>query len=699
MAAATDQNPDSGNVEPISVLDDLTDLERKLTVVARRGDELVCSGPGVEELAVTEDLSYQVRAQVIRELLLGLRGTVDPRGVRLSGARVVGVLNLDHVVAGTGLTLRHCAISEPITAEGATLPYLNLDGSLMSALHADGFRIGYELSLQRVTVRGAGEKGALRLIGARIGDQANFDNAVVSNDTGPAMIADTLHVEGILFLRRVRFSGAGEVGTLHIRNAKIGDQVNLNGAVVINLGGPAVAAETLRGESLYLEGATVNGSSEKGALGLIGAEVRGQVDLTGVTVTNDIGPAVIADGLRVGHGLFLKGATLSGASKRGSLRLLGAHIHGQALFTGVTVTNKTGAAIAADGLSSDSGLLMENATVRGVGENGALRLPSAHIGGQLNFSGAVVENEAGAAIVADSLHVDGAVHLAKAAISGAGQNGCLRLSGSQIGGQLNCVGLQVGNPDCFLIDLNKARIGAAVHLPAAVVCPAVGFCADGFCSNSHILDIDGLTFADLGGVDWKRWLHLIQCHTPSYRPQPYRQLAAVEYSAGHDNNAREILVAQQNDIFRRAPKSIGNRFAQFRHQMWGWLGRYGYRARRLLGALLAVIALAGGLGIWAGNVETRPGHHAAERVRQVATLTDVKREDDGIPCTPVELFGLGIDRGLPLGVTGLRARCDLDTSTRKGQAFTVAIWVVQAAIWALATLAIASYTGLIRKPA
>ena len=44
----------------------------------------------------------------------------------------------------------------------------------------------------------------------------------------------------------------------------------------------------------------------------------------------------------------------------------------------------------------------------------------------------------------------------------------------------------------------------------------------------------------------------------------------------------------------------------------------------------------------------------------------------------------------------LRARCDLDTATTWGQAFTVAIWLVQAAVWGLATR-LAGYTGLIRK--
>jgi hypothetical protein len=43
----------------------------------------------------------------------------------------------------------------------------------------------------------------------------------------------------------------------------------------------------------------------------------------------------------------------------------------------------------------------------------------------------------------------------------------------------------------------------------------------------------------------------------------------------------------------------------------------------------------------------------------------------------VELFGLGIDRGLPLGSAGVRARCDLDTATRSGQVFAVIIWLLQ----------------------
>ena len=119
--------------------------------------------------------------------------------------------------------------------------------------------------------------------------------------------------------------------------------------------------------------------------------------------------------------------------------------------------------------------------------------------------------------------------------------------------------------------------------------------------------------------------------------------------------------------------------------LWGTLAGYGYRTGRTALALLLVLLLAGGMGWWAGHTETAPGRHAAEHPTKFAA------------CSAVELIGLGIDRGLPLASTGVRAKCDLDTSSNAGQWFTVAIWLLQAVVWALATLALAGYTGLVRK--
>ena len=232
--------------------------------------------------------------------------------------------------------------------------------------------------------------------------------------------------------------------------------------------------------------------------------------------------------------------------------------------------------------------------------------------------------------------------------------------------------------------LSEARVDGAVFLRRSVICtePERNPCPQ----RDRRLTMDRFTFTNLRDVGWQEWLHIIRHHTATYTPFPYQQLAATERAAGHDSNARNVLITQQDDLRCRAPERLGGRIARARHWAWGWLGRYGYRASRLLMALAMTLVLAWAVGWVAGQVETRPGHHAAERVL------------GGAPCSSVELIGLGIDRGLPLGVTGLRARCDLDTTTRRGEAFTVLIWLIQAAVWALATLAVASYTGLVRKP-
>ncbi|MEV7045545.1 hypothetical protein [Amycolatopsis sp. NPDC051061] len=181
-------------------------------------------------------------------------------------------------------------------------------------------------------------------------------------------------------------------------------------------------------------------------------------------------------------------------------------------------------------------------------------------------------------------------------------------------------------------------------------------------------------------------------HTPPdcrCSTSPYQQLAAVERTAGHDGNARRILIAQQRDLYDRAPNAIGGWGARRFHWLWGKLAGYGYRARRMAVALLLTVAACGGLGFWAGQITDRD-HHTAERVTTFS-------EPAGKSCTTVELIGVGLDRGLPFSPTGVRARCDLNPDTVWGGVFTIAIWVAQAAVWGLATLALAGYTALIRK--
>ncbi|MFC6093941.1 hypothetical protein [Saccharothrix lopnurensis] len=681
------------------VLDNLSPLEEAVVAAACRG---TWTRPDTDltpgQLADTEDPGLRVRAELIRELLMGRRGELDPRGVLIRGVRVVGELDLDHVIAVTGLALLACSLPDGITCIHARLHQVDLRHSTITDVNAESVRTDGSLLLRGARLTGSGERGALRLFGAHIGGQLGLDSATVTNTTGPALNADDVRTDGSLLLSDAHLTGSGEDGALRLFGAHIGGQLALDSATVTNTTGPGLDADHIRTDGhLLLSDAHLTGSGEDGALRLPGAHIDGQLDLERATVTNTTGPALDADRIRTDDDLLLSDAHLTGSGEDGALRLLGAHIDGQLDLERATVTNTTGPALDADRIRTDDDLLLSDAHLTGSGEDGALRLLGAHIDGQLDLERATVTNTTGPALNADDVRTDGSLLLSDAHLTGSGERGALRLLGAHIGGQAYLTGTRLTNESGPLLVLTEARVDGALFLPAVLVCPQAGQttstrpCPD----SPRQLVARGLVFPQLRDISWRQWLHLLVHHTPGYLPQPYQQLAAVERAAGHDNNARHILITQQDDLRRRTPDALGGHLARGRHRLWGWLGRYGYRAHRLVTALLTVLLLAGATGYTAGQVPTRAGHHAAERVTPPNTPTTAA----GIPCSTAELIGLGIDRGLPLGATGLRARCDLDTGTRKGQAFTYLLWALQAIVWALATLTIAAYTGLIRKTA
>ncbi|MFI6098158.1 hypothetical protein ACIA8G_21570 [Lentzea sp. NPDC051213] len=677
----------------IHLLDDLTGHERKVVDSARRGSECACSDLSVDDLAGNTDPELSIRAEVIRELLLGRRGELDPRGIRVRGAQIVGDLDLSYVYAVVGLELVECVITERVTAEWARLPRLVLRGSVITMMHADGLRTEGELVLEHVRSSGTSERGTIRLMDAHIGGELDCDDAEITNDSGPALSADRLQVGSNLSARRLRASGVGENGALRLLDAHVGGQFSCNDAKLVNDSGPSLITERIRVDgSLWLERVQAKGAGRNGAMRLLGAHVGGQFGCDRTEITNHSGPALVADGLHVDKDLFILRTRADAAGEDGAIRISGAHVGGQLGCDRTEITNHSGPALVADGLHVDKDLFLRQIRARGMGKRGVVRLIGAHVGGYLACDDAEITNDCGPALYADRLQVEGNLSLQRMHANGTGALGTIRLLNARIGGQFNCDGTNVQNPSGIALTVQGAGVGAEVVLPATVICPEPRSCSS-YAHTRHI-DLDGFTFRALGHVNWTQWLHLVRHHTQDYRPQPYQQLAAAERSAGHDGNARRILIDQQDDLRNRAPRDLGNRFFQLAHCLWGRLTGYGYRARRTALALLLALAAAGTVGYVAGQVDTRPGHHAAERAAPPGIPTTA-----GAACSTVELVGLGLDRGLPLGPTGLRGSCAPDTTTRRGQGFAIVIWIIQAIVWALAVLALAGYTSLIRKPA
>jgi hypothetical protein len=265
-------------------------------------------------------------------------------------------------------------------------------------------------------------------------------------------------------------------------------------------------------------------------------------------------------------------------------------------------------------------------------------------------------------------------------------DGAVRLADAHIGGQLNLSHANLTNPAGPVIDLEDAAV-KHLFLPAHVICPQGAATCASCTASAHRLTLSGLTYTSLHAVDWHEWLHLITDHTRHYRPQPYQQLVTALKANGQESAAREVLIAAQQDRYHRG--QLGGQLIKISHRLWGALAGYGYRSSRAVLALFVVLVIAAGLGVAAGHTPVGDGRYVTMHTSQALTPNS--------PCSLIEQVGAGIDRSLPLSPAAIGNRCDFDTSSRLGEAFTVITWVLQALVWTLAALAIAGYVDFIRK--
>ncbi len=671
-------------------LSEVSSRERALVDAVTSGCVVECGKLSSEQLGRTDNPRYTVRAELLRELVLGRSGApLDPLGVRVHGARITGTLDLTHVPAAVGLELRGCFFENVVLLVSARLPWLTLAGSYVPALDGDGIQVDGDVLLgDGFIATGQGDCGAVRLLGARIRGQLNFNGARLINEAGPALIGDGLHVDGDVFGGGFVATGHGELGTVRLPGAHIIGQLNLNGAELANQAGPAFIGDGIHvdGGLVFAEGFTATGNYERGAVRLPGAHISGQLNLDGATLVNPAGPALIGDHLEVHGGVFFDGFTATGHGEDGVVRLPDAHISGQLNLDRAELTNPTGPAFIGDHLRVDSDMFAEGFTATGHSQDGAVRLADARISGQLNLSHAKLTNQAGRALIGDHLQVDSDMFAEGFTATGHSQDGAVRLADARISGQLNLSHAKLTNPAGPVLDLEDAA-AKHVFLPAHVICPVSADMRSGCTARPPRLILSGLVYTSLHAVDWQEWLHLIIHHTRDYRPQPYQQLAAALRASGHESTAREVLIAQQQDRFHRG--ELGGRLITGAHWLWGALAGYGYRSSRAVLTLALVLATAAGLGVAAGHTPVAPGRYVTAHTSQA--------RDPNSPCSLIEQIGTGIDRSVPLAPANIADRCDFDTSSPVGQVFTVSTWVLQASVWTLAVLAIAGYLGLIRK--
>jgi hypothetical protein len=181
-----------------------------------------------------------VRAELVRWLHTDpeVSRQIDPSGLGIAGARIVGTLDLSYVKADTPITLLRCYIPDGIDLTFSHLQAFEVRASVTGPISADMSELARDLSVR------FGRSGPLSLFRSRIG--GNLDctggtflgsgqttvNAVESTIAGDAVFHDGFSTDGMVDFRLARiaqslsfhgaiFSGTAETG-LNAERAVIG---------------------------------------------------------------------------------------------------------------------------------------------------------------------------------------------------------------------------------------------------------------------------------------------------------------------------------------------------------------------------------------------------------------------------------------------------------------------------------------------
>ena len=521
-------------------------------------------------------------------------------------------------------------------------------------LYAEGLTCGV-LDLSRARVIGHADAGAVRLLGANIGGSLYFTGSALRNESGPALVADGLKVSLSMFLGdEFTATGTGEAGTARLVGACIGGQLSCVGATLRNDSGPALLAHSLQvGQGmLLLGGFAATGSGGQGAVRLTGARIGGSLECDGANLRNESGPALSGDALQVDQAMFLRGGfTATGAGDNGAVRLRSARIGGSLDCTGASLHNNSGPALDASSLQVGQGMYLRSEfTATGTGEPGAVNLAGANIGGSLHCDGADLHNNSGPCLVADGLQVSRGMYLTDefTAIS-RGVGVAVDLTGTRVGGML-------------FFDPARLEHTADLHGRLAA---------------------DGLTYTGVPQqIPARDWLDLLRNGTRRYAAQPYQHLAAGYRALGDERQARQILMAQRDDELART-------HPRWPERLWGKTTKvtlgYGYQPWRALLFLVLIVVISCVLAFALGS------HGALAQTSKTAT--------PGRACTVIQQVSVGLDLNLPVGTSMARPGCDLtkDPASATAAWLSIAGWGLRLLAWVFAALFIAGFTSAVRK--
>jgi len=426
---------------------------RLLTNALREGQVMDLSSNNTESAV---DREHAIPSSAIRQVILAPPRDLDPHGLRIHGALVQGVLDLQHAVVPFVVTFERCEITSGILAEGLRVKRLNVIDCIVSQLLLDTAHIDERLDLSdstfnnpdgiAINLDGAvidgdlfamndfAALGEISAMGVRIAGQMQLSGATVHN-TGRALALDGATIAGDFFARSCRIEG-----DVRAPGMAVGGQLSLSGTHIVTPGGTA----------LNLDGSTIAGDFSlrldfriKGEMSAVGASIGGQMRFARAELANPRGTAlsidncVIRGGLIFGDRFISRGLVSALDSSLGWLEL-----DGQFLNPGKK-------ALAFDRSSVAGGVTAHV----GFRARGDVRAPGARIGGQLRLERIIIHSPERVALSLDGAVITGGISIQ----NGSRINGETRLVDAQFA-WLSLDGSTLWNPNGNALAIDGSMI-------------------------------------------------------------------------------------------------------------------------------------------------------------------------------------------------------------------------------------------------
>ncbi|MEU9862504.1 membrane-associated oxidoreductase [Streptomyces sp. NPDC047971] len=288
----------------MSDTDDLTPAEARIWRAFPRGESVDFRVSEDEDPALggSWDAERTVRASVLRALLLKApQEAGEIAALKISGARIVGVLDLKYATVDAAIRLSHCQFDDVPDLYGAHLRQLNLTKSVLPGLTSAGLRIERVLRITGCRMRGPVRLGGAHISGALFMEQAEFG---APDDSEPVLQLNQAVIEADLWAPQMRARGQ-----VRLTGASIAGRVNLQEAEFDVPGGTALDAQNLS-VGAHVRARRVRA---RGRVELRGSRITGRLDLVHAVLSNPGETALRASSCVIGELWLRGGERLEGA--------------------------------------------------------------------------------------------------------------------------------------------------------------------------------------------------------------------------------------------------------------------------------------------------------------------------------------------------------------------------------------------------